>query len=271
MRPGLSRILFPARNAETLAWRAAVIGDGGAVSNQRLLRVDKLISTLKGGGIWDKFDRLHLFDAENSQQALRDIRAAALATANGSPTFTADRGYTGVANSTTVYIDSGFNPTSGSPNYTQNSAHISMWSNTNVQSSNGGCGIGMDVVAGAQSNIFPKFSDGNMYFRINDPFAGASGGIANANSLGHYLANRSGASAQQGYRNAVDQGVVAVTSAAITNGNFGILADRDGLGSYKLGDEHQNSGVSIGGSLTPGEVVVFYNALRIEKSAAGVS
>ena len=260
-------------NAETTTWVNAVVGDGGSVSAGRQTSVDTLITSLKSGGVWTSLDRLFLFAAENSQSALRDICAAAAATVAGGPTFTADRGYTGTDNSSTVYIDSGFNPSTGTPNYTQNSAHISVWSNTNATSAAGGVSIGAQVsgASGQDTEIFPKFSDGKAYYRINDTSLGVSGGVANADSTGYYVANRSGAATQQGYRNAVDQGIVAVSSAAIPNGNFIILGwIVYPAGTHKTGDAHQNCGVTIGGSLTSGQVTSLYNALRTYMTAVGV-
>jgi hypothetical protein len=258
-------------NPAAQTWANAVIAAGGTVSAGRLTLVSNLINTLQSASIWTKFDRLWLFAAENSQSALRDIVAAAAATATGSPTFTTDRGYTGTDASSTVYIDSGFNASTAGGNFTQNSAHISMWSNTNAASTaSGGVAIGLTTSGGQQSNILPKYSDGNAYFRVNDTSVGASAGVANANSTGHYLANRSGAAAQQGYRNAVDMGIVAVSSQALINGNMTILGQLSTPATHSLGDAHQNCGVSIGGSLTSGEVTSFYNALRTYMTAVGV-
>src|SRR5262245_26962066 len=97
-------------NAETIMWVNAVVGDGGRVSSGRQTIVDALIKLLKSGSVWSNLDRLWLFAAENSQSALRDIKSFSAATANGSPTFTTDRGYTGTNASSTVYINSNFNP-----------------------------------------------------------------------------------------------------------------------------------------------------------------
>lgn len=258
-------------NAETTTWVNAVVGDGGSVSAGRQTLVDAYITALKAGGVWTILDRDWLFAAENSQSALRDIKAAALATATGSPTFATDLGYTGTDASGAVYIDSNFNPSTAGGSYTQNSAHVSTWSNTNTASSaSGGIAIGLNTAGASQSGIFPKYSDGNAYYRINDLDAGPSGGIANAVSTGHYLANRSGAAAQQGYKNAVDQSVVAVSSSTLVNANFAILGNNKLGTGHQFGDAHQNCGVTIGGSLTSGQATALYNARRIYMTAVGV-
>lgn len=271
MREAIARILLPARNAETLAWRAAVIADGGSVSNQRLLIVDKLIFTLKGAGVWTKLDRLWLYAAENSQSAGRDIKAAAaFASVNGSPTFTTNRGYTGTNASTTVFIDSGFNPSTAGGQYTQNLAHISAWIVDNAASSGvGGFAIGLQDIATTVSNIIPKFTDGNSYYRCNDAAPG-SAGVANATSNAFFVASRTTNTQKDGYKNSADAGEGTANSAALTNGNFYILA-RNSVGTgANGGDGHQNAAVSIGGGLTSTDVTNFYNAMLTYMQAVGV-
>jgi hypothetical protein len=113
-------------------------------------------------------------------EALLNLISASYAgTAHGSPSFTADLGYTGVDASSTVYIDSNFNPaTATTPNFVRDSAHVSAWNITNTSSgASGGIVIGLDDGPGKQTNIIPKYSDGSAYFRINGTNIA---GVANA-------------------------------------------------------------------------------------------
>ena len=67
-----------------------------------------LINGLVTDGIWDKLDVFHIYATQDSTTAkLNLVSSSFTATANGSPTFTADRGFTGVNGSSTVYIDTG--------------------------------------------------------------------------------------------------------------------------------------------------------------------
>jgi hypothetical protein len=68
---------------------------GGALSNSELRLVSNLIRGLKTDGVWSSLDRLWLFAAENSTQALTDLVARSSATATNSPTFTANQGFAG--------------------------------------------------------------------------------------------------------------------------------------------------------------------------------
>lgn len=254
------------------AYFSAVQAAGSKVRDDRRPLYDDLIVRLGTQGIWSSLDRLPIFAAEDSVAALVDVRSLVTMTAAGSPTFTADRGYTGTDGSSTVYIDSGFNPSTAGGNYTQNAAHISVWANSDVTSgASGGIAIGLQTNAtGSQSNILPEYNDGKSYYRCNDVVAVPSAGIVDATSLGHRLANRSGAAAQQGYKNAVDQSVVAVTSAGLSNGNFMLLGSLTTPATHATGDSHQISAASIGGSLSASNVAAFYGALRAYMTAVGV-
>src|SRR5689334_9572138 len=104
-------IIFPAQgfDASTTAWTSAVIGNGGSVSVGRKRIVDDLIVGLKSDGLFSKLDRMWLYAGENEPSALTDIIATSLSQKVNSPTFTADRGYTGDGSS--GYINSNYNPT----------------------------------------------------------------------------------------------------------------------------------------------------------------
>jgi len=219
------------------------------------------ICNLVAQGVWAKMDIVYVFaTADTTTAGLNLVSTSFTGATAGSPTFTADAGYTGVNASTTVFFNSTFNPTTATtPQFTQNSSHVSAWSNTNAAAvSNGGVVVGLGSGAGLaapNTSLFPKFNDGKAYYRIND--GSSSAGVTNANSTGHYLANRSGASTQQGYKNAVDQGVVSQTSGTPANGPMYILAVDDvitGVPNPAFGAGYQVMMATIGGSLSAGDV-----------------
>lgn len=214
-----------------------------------------LICNLVTQGVWAKLDVMYVFATNDAANALTNLVSSSFGgTANGSPTFTANAGYTGTDGSTTVYISTGFNPTTATtPHFTQNSAHVSMWSNTNAASgAGGGVSIGAIDTVG-QSSILEKYADGNGYFRINDPAGGFSAGKPIANSTGHFVATRSASATQNGYHNAADLGITPVTSAAPQNITFTALAN-GGSPNPTFGDGNQNMAVTIGASLSAGDV-----------------
>jgi hypothetical protein len=215
-----------------------------------------LIAALEDDGIFVKLDRLWIFAQPTAAEALVDLVASATATAVGNPAFEANRGYTGVDTSASVYIDSNFNPSTAGGNYAQDSAHLSVWSNTNAASgAGGGVVIGQQVGTPA-CNIFLRYSDGSAYCRINS--SSAPGGSANANSLGHYLGVRPTSTETDLYKNGILYFSPDSTSAPLINSTVLIL----GLGAIFGGSALQISMASIGGALTSTEVANFYGHLR---------
>jgi hypothetical protein len=83
--------------------------------------------------VWAKLDALWMpaisTVGHTNEQAVANLNLVSsnyTLAPNGSPTFTADRGYTGGADhNTTVWLDTGFNPATGSPHFVSGEAHIS--------------------------------------------------------------------------------------------------------------------------------------------------
>jgi hypothetical protein len=260
--------------SETTAWESAVVGDGGTVSAGRKSLVNALIVSLKADGVWTKIDRLWLYAAENSQSALRDIRGANASTANGSPAFAADDGYTGedvgAAPGVTKYIDTGFNPSSGTPNFGKNAGHASAWIHSDFTTVNGGVAAGLIDASFAQLNVqmTPRTGAGNTELRINEV---TSTGTAVASAAGHVLGNRSTSTAQEWYKNGA--GITspgAIAAHDLLNANVYTLCWHQVLVGPSYGFGGQVSAFSIGGSLTSGEVSDFYDHLRTYMTAVGV-
>jgi hypothetical protein len=257
-------------DAATLAWIAAVVGNGGTVSGARQALVNNLIVGLKADGIFTKLDRLWLFAGEDQPSALTDIIANSLATAVNSPTFTVDRGYAGDAS--TSYIDTGYNPTGG-PNYVQDSAQFSVWDNTS-RGVNSQVPIGVRKIGGgnlfAEMEPFTADVGGNKSFgRINsDGFNDLAATVADA--IGFWQVNRSGASAAQLYLNGSSIATDNLNSSSgIPNFNFFVCGDNN-AGTLLSPTSDQISAAAMGGSLNGTESGNFYSRLRTYMTAVGV-
>jgi hypothetical protein len=205
-------------------------------------------------GCGSTFDVFYVLASDTSADALLNLCSTSYGgTLNGAPTFTAANGFTGVSGSSTVSISSGFTPsTATSPNYTQNSAHISSWVNTNITA---GLfySLGSQNTSTSQSGILPRYSDGNAYYRINDANASPSAGTATANSIGHYVATRSSSTTGVGYKNAANQTIGAATSAGVSSFPYLVLANNTN-GGANGGIAAQIMMVTLGGALTSGNV-----------------
>ena len=220
-----------------------------------------LIDGLVADGVWTKLDALYVFATQNTTNALLNLKSASYTpTVAGTLTFTADDGYK-LSGGGTSYINTNFNASTAGGNYTQNSAHLSVW----IFSTDAILGGGIGTASGAnQQYVFENYGGGGTaYYRINCTDGGVNGAVASG--VGHALGNRSSASAMQGYRNGVSIISGSSTSTGMNNSNFTFPNLRDGET-----DDGVCSGGSIGGSLTAGEVTSLYNRLRTYMTAVGV-
>lgn len=219
----------------------------------------KLISgtivALKAAGIWSKLDALYLFAAHDSQAALLNwISTSYNATSLSSPTFTTDRGFTG--NGSNAYINSNFNPSAAStPNFVQNSAHVSLWSRTPGGSSQPDLGS----VAG-DTSIYCRNTLAQARYQVNDT---ASTTLSNSDGSGHFLAVRPNSSNKILYRNGGSLGSTSQASSAVENSSIYFLRRASSYSSREL------AAGSIGASLDGTEATAFYNAIQAYMTAVG--
>jgi hypothetical protein len=254
-------------DALTAAWKTAVIGAGGTVSDARLTVVNSLIIGLRSDGLIAKLDRLWLLAAENSFSALIDLIAHSAAVAVNAPAFTVDRGYTGVDSSSTIYIETNFTPSTDGVTYTTNAAHYSAWNVTNL-TAGGGCLMGA-LTAGQETTLYDTFSDNNVYGRITDAPASGGQGIPGTR-IGHWIVNRSSSTLSQIYQNGSLFSSPNKSVGSAQNDSFFILgANNAGAGSSN-GTPNQVAMASMGGSLSSTDTTNFYNRLRTYMTAVGV-
>ena len=170
------------------------------------------------------------------------------ATPSGSPTFTANQGYTGGSGKN---IDSGFNPaTAPSPKIGATSACIFAWTDQTAPMAGGLFGNGQ-----GDTRLFPAYSDNNAYGGI----FGTGGFIAfnPTPSAGFYLLNRTSGTAYfvdvngSNYSNPTDAGISPPSA------NF--ISLEDGAGNVTT------STLAIfgfGGGLTSGDRTAIYSRLN---------
>lgn len=216
-----------------------------------------LICGLVTDGIWSKLDLLYTFATQDQATALLNLPNATYNAVNASSiTFTADRGFTGDG-TLSHYIATGFIPSfAPSPQFTLNSAHVSQWNLSNFAE---GAATLYDSAGLALTNIYPKFSDNNLYLRVND---GSSGGFAISDPRGHLLGNRSSSTARQGYQNGSTtlSGGVTVSYGSVSS--TGVPGNQlTALASAADSSIRQIAQMSVGSSLSSTDVTNFYNRL----------
>jgi len=90
-------------------------------STAQRLKQNTLLSSLKTAGVWSKLDTFANFATDGSTQfALIDWKRLTQYNASTNPIHTTNEGFMG--NGTSSYIDTNFNPASGTNNYTLNNA-----------------------------------------------------------------------------------------------------------------------------------------------------
>lgn len=222
-----------------------------------------LICGLVEDGIWDKLDLLRIYATQSSSIALLNVKSSSYTgTIHGSPTFTADAGFTGIESSTTTYIDSGFDPSTAGGVYTRDLAHVSGWciSPTAMQPAFGYENAGSTSV----THIWPKYVvDGLAYNRVN--IGGAGHGSSGIDPVGHFVANRPGL--HQVYRNGVQYDFALSAAPALNNLNFYELGTNNN--GTALGSGNQQLMVSAGADLTDPDIANFYSRLLTYMTAVG--
>ena len=229
-------------DSDATAWKAQVVTNGGTVSAGRLTLVCQMITGLKSDGVWAKLDGLWLLAAENSQSALVDLVARRTATVTNAPTFTTNLGYLSAGSAS--YIDTGYNFSTNSVQYTRNSGHIMAYvNNSSGVSSN----VGIVGTSSAVSFIFPRYTGDVLHARIN---SSSGSGFTAYTAVGSSIASRTGSTTTVTYKNGSSLGTDATASSAITSANLLILGRNIGVGDTA----NRYAAVSIGAGLTAGEV-----------------
>lgn len=231
------------------------------LTQSRLARVSTLVAGLKAAGIWPKLDWLLLLANETEQGSRVNLRnPAKVATVVNSPTFTADRGWTG--NGTSAHLDCG-EAVNLSPNvYSLNSAHAG--SICTAQTTTGGS-PSLGGASDARLHLNMLGDGGTEVFSIND--ATTSSSRASSSKLGHRIAARGAAGTKRAYYNGTLSATVSVASAAQPAGNLCVLRRSTIYSPDRIGVFHSGS------NLTDSEVSTLYTLLMayLDAIGAGVS
>jgi hypothetical protein len=223
--------------------------------------INNCVLALKAAGIWSLFDLLYFTAAADSQAArINWVNPGTFTlSAVNSPAFVADRGFTGDGASS--YLDPGFTPSTNAVQWTLNSAHISGWSLTSIGAgSNAQRLVGNSATTTARSALIPWNATNQVAALLND-LSGST--ISNSTSLGDFIANRSAVSSRQIYLNGASLGSDATASVALPPN--ALYFGRDTVNFASL----QMAALSVGASLSSGQVASFYAARQSYLHAVG--
>ena len=235
------------------------------LDNTHKTNYDTLICGLVTDGIFTKLDVLYVFATDTTTNALLNLKSSSFnGTVTGSLTFNANVGYTGTG--ATNYIDTGFNPTAASGNFTQNSGTIGAYIRTSRAVDQGYISIGTQANNFTFILPFGQFADLFQY-AVNSVTPNTA---ANTNAQGQWIVSRTGATAIAAQKNgaAFDSGTNV--SGAIDNANILVFASDLGgsAGGFSL---DQQSAVLIGGGLTGTEMANLAGRLNTYMTAYGIN
>jgi hypothetical protein len=251
--------------AQTTAFLARTSG----LSGTETAAYKALINGLVSDGTWSLLDALYIFATNNTTTAkLNLVSTSFTATYNGTPAestqFTADQGYTG--DGSTVYLDTGFIPSSAGGVFTLNSSHIGQYMLTSRTVDQNYVAMGSDTT---NYTYVQLKTSGQVFYDINaQNFPSAT----NSNAQGFYIETRTGASATAIYKNgnATALGTGAGTSASLTTGHIIILA-LDNSGSQLFFDPSQIAAATIGAGISSANYVLISNRINAYMTALGIN
>jgi hypothetical protein len=221
-------------------------------------------------------DALYILATNNTTTAALNLcgTSYSLIPSSTAPTFAPDRGYTG--NGTSSFLNTGFAPGVGSPNYTQNSASIGAYdltSSTVVSSTATIIGASFN----GQSYIQPLTTSSAMSADVNTTTFALGG--PNTNRQGAWIVTRTSSSTislygPQGSSTPLNTVTTGDTSAAgpTTPVLFYILAiGGSGGGAGSKWTTDQISAAFIGGALTGTQAAAINNRINTYMKALGVN
>lgn len=130
-------------------------------SSAQQQNICKLVVTLQNTGVWPLLDSLYILAAPTAQNASIDwALPSRTLTVSGSPTFAANKGYTG--DGVSAFLDTNYNPATNAVNLSQNSNTFGVWSLTSNIEASGVWEFGQTNYA-----IGPFATSGDNYFSRN--------------------------------------------------------------------------------------------------------
>jgi hypothetical protein len=250
-------------NAEASTYAAAMAVEP---DDTRKELIDNFVGAIKTAGVFSKLDALYLRAAHTSQAALLNVINPALyaSTAQGSPTFTADVGYS--TNGSSSYVRTSFNPGGGGGpfKFLRNDACFGGWylNNTAAGGVSGNGAENSDI--GCRMNHALEGPNGRMYAMVNANATGALGG--STNNVGLFICYRNASNFQAGARNGVSVTTDTAASVAVTSQTFCEGSSNNGSSLFRA---EQVAASLYGGALTLTEQGDLHTALSTYLTAVG--
>ncbi len=257
----------PCAQATTYLARTSGGTEGGNASNITTLIcglvTDGVITgNLSTTGCGTTLDTLYILAQQNATDAKLNLCSTSFSiTTVAVPTFTTFRGYNGF-NSGTNNLSSNFNSTTApSPNFTQNSGSLGIWSVAVTVEGVGQMGT-HNTGATGESNLYDDFTGSVFFARVTN---GTITSVPNPGSKGLFVAERPSSTNVIPYWDGVAQATQTGASQTPFNGVFFVGNGGSGGGTLQqIAEAH--IGASLGATLN----LALYNRLRTYMTAVGV-
>ena len=248
--------------SETRETEALIAAMDKKPSIQRARLLDEVIRDMQTGAnaSWGRIIDLVVTASHDEQAAYlnwKDPKTYTM-TKVGTPTFTVDRGVAG--DGTTSYGDTGFAGSTAGDIFNQNDHCFGMWTDTELQTNLFGFGGG-----GERIGIAPRRTDNLIQFYSSN---GSTVTTTNTvtTSKGLTMINRSSSSAVQVYK---DGALFESISAGAFSQNSTTM--KLGASSTTPTTTHRFNGYVFAGTMTSGQQLNYYNAMKKWFDGVGVS
>lgn len=226
-------------------------------TNARKAQIDSLVGSLKSAGVWSVLDVLYITAAADSQAATINWISPASFTLLpvNSPSFQADRGFTG--NGTTSRVRTQYTPSVNGVNYTLNSASLTEWSLTELQSTAADIGS----ATAPRAFIDPRNASNLAVVDVNN----TSGSLqpASTTSLGFFMAQRRASNDIRLWQNGTQIGSGSIASGSVASTEQWIC------GSNSTNFSTRQIAAAAWGASLSGLESAFYSAVRTYMLAVG--
>lgn len=219
--------------------------------------INTFIKAMKDASIWNDHDFLHVMAAADIQAARLNWKSTSFtASAVSSPTFTADRGFTG--DGAASYVDTNYTPSTAGGNATLNSGCFSIHILNNVVAA-GVTGINDGTNF---TGINPRNGSSQRIGRVNQ--GASTTGAASTDSRGLTSINRSGPGAIQLSVDGVQVATGSIASTALPTASL-----RYGSGGAGVFNTMQHAIGRMASSQDGTKELAFYNAARAYLQGVG--
>lgn len=221
--------------------------------------MDTFVAELKTGGIWALCDVIYALGAgfSNADQLINWKNPGTFtASAVGTPVQSPGKGIASA--SLNDYVDTNWNMLSNAVNFTQNSAHLMVATDTDLINSS----ITVGNLSSNAIGVLLRNPSDQLNLRIN---ANSGQLLTNTSGIGRFLLNRTGSTASEAFRNGVSLGTSSIASTAVVSGKLGI-----GRGATNVNTRRVNF-VSAGAGLTAPQAAAYEAALAKFLTALGIA